>query len=434
MNLFTSAGMETAKYVLERQEARDEIRRWRREILQGEGRESLPLGGMRRRRELLEAAFHKFERASQRLAARLTRAGRDKLYADTQKVQRWYVLTGDALEEAAAEREPATPLADSTRLPAMDNLNRTEIIRMEAPRRPELLPFDGNPLSWPAFRDRFTAEVHNRDHIDDVMKLIHLQKMCIGEAKTILGDWQPIGANYGRAWITLKEKFEDNYQIEQALVSQMLNMQQVREETRPALRGLIDTVTNATRQLQSVGVDIGSWDPMVLGLMIRLLPARVKDVWEQRRDVQCPPTLRDMLAFLEARARGKVYTDAPRPQAVGENRAFMRNSFDQPRQMANPGGPRSGVGCKLCPDRHPLFRCPVMTEAGMEKRQRLVRNLRVCQVCLANHSGRCGQRCFGCKGPHHQLLCPTARGPLAKMERTMPYKSPVEARGPPKTE
>lgn len=283
-------------------------------------------------------------------------------------------------------------------------VSRAEIIRVEAPRPPELLEFDGNPIGWPAFRDRFTAEVHDREHIDPVMKLIHLQKMCVGDAKNILGDWQPIAANYTRAWLTLREKFEDSYQIEQALVSRMLNMQSVRDETRTALRGLIDTATNATRQLQAVGVDIKSWDPMVIGMVLRLLPARVKDVWEQRRDVQRPPTLRDLLAFLEARARGKLYTDAKNMIPEG-SRAVERASEGRQHSQAGQGRQHGWPACKLCRGQHPLFKCPVLENAQVPDRWRMVKNLGVCEACLKRHPGQCNRTCYACKGPHDHLLC-----------------------------
>lgn len=125
--------------------------------------------------------------------------------------------------------------AEETVRPPENILDRTigfgnSTIRVETARAPEPGEFDGKPESWPAFRDRFKAEVHDRE-LDDVTKLLYLQKACVVRAKETLGDWQPVGANYVKAWESLERKFEDSYRLEQALVSVIVRMPRAKEES-----------------------------------------------------------------------------------------------------------------------------------------------------------------------------------------------------------
>lgn len=414
--------------------ARKVIRELKEEVARDEERETMPMEGLRRRKHQLETAYNQFSKLCGRLLAKLPLMQRDKVRTDADKVHRWYTQVNEALnqtmhqvveEEAVAAMPP--PMANSTFFPPSFGTNRTDVIRVEAPRPPELLAFDGNPLHWPAFRDRFIAEVHARDHIEPVMKLIYLQKMCVGDAKAILGDWRPLAANYTRAWLTLQEKFEDVYQMQQALVAQMINMPGAQDDTRPALRGLIDTVTNATRQLQASGLETESWDPLVIGMIMNLLPAQVKDVWEQRRNVQHPPTLKDLLAFLEARARGKLYAEAQ------INHQQMMPGGSQDRGRAHPYRTEGrGVQpnqaerqpCKLCKEAiHPLYQCSKLTGALINDRWQMVQSVQACVACLKMHNGQCGRVCLRCKKPHDRLLCrlhpipPTKGGPIKQIKQ-----------------
>lgn len=54
-------------------------------------------------------------------------------------------------------------------------------IRVETAREPQIGKFDGNPADWPAFRDIFMAEVHNKA-LDPVTKLLYLQGACVDKA------------------------------------------------------------------------------------------------------------------------------------------------------------------------------------------------------------------------------------------------------------
>lgn len=180
--------------------------------------------------------------------------------------------------------------------------------REQTIREPEVGTFDGNMKAWPAFRDLFMAEVHERD-MSHVHKLIYLQKACIGNAKQALGDWQPTMENYQLAWQSLSEKYDDPYRIKQALYHEIFRIPRMQEENATALRRIIDVTTNSLRQLETMGERVDAWNSLMMSCIVYRLPANVVDVWEQRRTINHEPTFKELINFLQ----GREYAENTRP-------------------------------------------------------------------------------------------------------------------------
>lgn len=184
------------------------------------------------------------------------------------------------------------------------------LVRVETVRQPEIGEFDGSPAAWPAFRDLFQAEVHERE-LNDVTKLLYLQKACVGRARAALGTWRPLATNYASAWQTLERKYDDSYRIKQALISELFQISQCTEETFDGLRKIIDVATSVLRQLECMGEPTEQWDMIMIHVLSARIPYKTLDAWEQRRSVDEEPTLDKFLEFLEGKARGKIGTAQP---------------------------------------------------------------------------------------------------------------------------
>lgn len=162
-------------------------------------------------------------------------------------------------------------------------------------------------------------------------------------AKETLGNWPPTAINYMKAWNSLAQKFEDPYQLEQALVRDIMTIPRAQEETHAALRKIIDTTSNTIRQLEAMMVPVKSWDTMLISVVLFRLPRSTADAWEQRRDVNKKPTLANLLAFLEAKARGRIYTESQtnygRAKAIISNASTVRIKLEQNLRMGTVGNP-----------------------------------------------------------------------------------------------
>lgn len=434
------------------------------EVLNEEEVEEMTIYGLKYRHSFLIKNFQEFEELSDCLIRGLsTAANIEKAQNATEPIRRIYLAAIEIIEKALSIKEMA-PIADSTRiesdslsLPHMSTIrlpaagtqsnittDGNNIIRLETARPPEPIEFDGNPANWLAFHDRFVAEVHNNDQLDGVMKLIYLQKMCIADAKNILGEWQPIAINYAKAWESLVEKFNDVHTIREALINRLLNMSAAKEESRVTLRKMIDTTTNTLRQLSALKVDVTTWDPIVIAILMQRMPRRTADAWEQRRNIRETPSLSALLDFLEGRARGKTYWDPAQRQEheeriqkrsrdisnVGthrnksdrhhgqhydrrherqqDNRSHRGHQNDQNRRSSKQyrNNDTTKPSCLCCKKDHFVYRCPDFRAQPIAEREKLVSKWKCCRICFRLHDGTCSWRnCNVCSQAHNGLLC-----------------------------
>lgn len=116
------------------------------------------------------------------------------------------------------------------------------VIFMERP--PEVGTFDGKPTDWPSFRDLFIAEVHDRDNIDPVSKLIYLQRALKGTAAKTLGPWKPTSENYAPAWKVMLEAYNDDYHVIHGMLGKMFAVRKQEKESHGALRMIVCMVVD----------------------------------------------------------------------------------------------------------------------------------------------------------------------------------------------
>lgn len=440
------------------------IRHRHREMTDFELYEHLGHAALEARKTQLEQDFANFK-ATHRKVINVLDADEIEVAADLQEeVSQQYFAAIEILNSQIALKAPSTQAHNDTLNTTFGTSNG--IIRVEAARAPEPGKFDGKATNWPAFRDRFKAEVYDREQLDDVTKLLYLQDACIGAAKQTLGDWQPIAANFEKAWESLEHKYEDSYRLEQSLINKLLSVPRANEESLTSLRQLIDIPTNTLRQLEAMKVKVQEWDPIIIGLLVHRLPRTTADAWEQKRDVSRKPILQDLLTFLEGRARGRIYienqpsylrnNDHPnRNEHFHRNRnnnQFNRNRNDQHGSTNSNNRPSTGFrqddsrhrpynrgsisinnefnrnnasssnaqksnsgqfaltapnACMECGHDHALSKCPDFQSKPRDYCEKKVKEWDVCKCCFRKHAGVCRWGdCYQCPGEkHNRLLC-----------------------------
>lgn len=318
----------------------------------------------------------------------------------------------------------------------------SSFFRVETMRPPEVGEFDGSPAAWPAFRDLFRAEVHERE-ISDVTKLLYLQKACVGKARSALGAWKPVADNYNAAWRTLVRKYDDNYRIKQALIDELFKLPRFSEETFDNLRRIIDTTSSALRQLETMGELVDHWDMLLINILAARIPLNTLDAWEQKRTIDSEPTLNHFLEFLEGKARGKIssansYRERERKR---ENRGSQIEKGQRSETItSNPRArdarsPSTRPACKQCQEDHALYRCPTLLAKTVEQRIGFLRENKLCINCLRAHQGECFYSgCPRCNfEKHNSIVCkkapsgPSIRSKVNMVSRKRPHESHNDA-------
>lgn len=404
--------------------------------------QSLSRNELRVQKKYMEKHFHEMEQAHV-LYRQCCLISSDDIYKELErKVKRFEVAIDDRIEELTSTSQSSIEqsgfrtgevCANSSVHPGLPS-----VIRVETARPPQIGTFNGNPADWPAFRDLFIAEVHNKD-FEPVTKLLYLQGACIERAAEKLGPWQPIGDNYRAAWDVMLSSYNDDYHVIHGLVGKFLAVQRQEKASHGSISCVSDALTNCRRQLRAINKESETLDKINDQLWIHLAKLRLDkhtlDSWERHRNQSCRdglPTCEEFQKFLETRAKGQreyepevdwtkaggksrneSYGNRPKPYDRDNNRAKSyddRNRFGGGEQIRIPY--QKGCVVRNCKMNHPAWKCELFGRLPLAERRDLANQHRLCRCCLSpgHMSMACNRdgcaKCPESKFKHHFRLCP----------------------------
>lgn len=292
-------------------------------------------------------------------------------------------------------------------------------LRLEKIGLPE---FNGEFHKWLAFRDMFEAMVHNQHGLTVAAKYTRLMKALKGEAAQVVAGFLPTDDNYEEAWSTLKSRYDNNRLIINSHLAIFLNMDSLPKESNTGLRRMVDITKQTTRSLKAMKRPVEHWDDLLIHIVISKLPRETVVDWEKQQKRDKLPTLDDLLALLEGRARGLDHMTAGFNEKSG--RATVNNHSPNSKSATatkNAGGQtaqkmlRSNVAapakgqCHYCEGPHHVGRCPKLQAIPAADRFGKVKGSRLCYNCLypGHLTANCSStaNCFNCGGRHHTILC-----------------------------
>lgn len=297
--------------------------------------------------------------------------------------------------------------------------------------------FNGDYAEWPKFRDRFKADMHDRQDVSVTLKWNHLRMSLSGNALRIVGTLRHTDEDYDHAWQRLCHQYNDHYATIQTLIRRMLNLPKMEHASADNLRNIIDTVRSCLCQLNSY-ISTQNWDQLVILFVVDKLDNDTSKDWERLRrnltsfsESNAPdsslnaendqineqegavggqvtlPTWSQMEKFLEEQA--KILFNIRTSTLDAEVKPFTSKATrvqGQPKQNSNakkqthinPNMPP----CLLCQVKHAMFSCPMWLAKGMDDREAFQRTERLCITCVQPHHGN--TPCWG--KPDYAKPCP----------------------------
>lgn len=402
-------------------------------------------------RRRVQVEFDKYMAAVTAIIARTTeKVAKDALLAEMQDAD---IMHADIYSWAT----PTAPRPQS--VVSVDTVAMSQGRPRRAPEN--MSDFDGSHSKWPAFRDLFKALVVDAEY-SELECFLLLRKYCKGPSEEVVAGYAPVAASFVPAWESLKEIFEDKYSIVQALVDKLMELAPTKNKTVVEMRRVIDTFRSTLRQLESMGLQVQAWDAIMVNLLARKMPPSTVHDWEQHRDQNAVPSLKEFMAFLDGKARLRIFTSeyqggfnrkqqpqgapngntgaAPvtqnpfarqqgaRPQGTGQQSVDQRNAgqqnFDQ-RSTGQQGASNSGRKplftsrggpkvCYKCKADHLIYSCPEFTSITEPKaRETFINKLGLCNNCFrpTHATNDCDREgCRDCGGArHNRSLCPKSR-------------------------
>ncbi|XP_065356196.1 uncharacterized protein LOC135950589 [Calliphora vicina] len=279
--------------------------------------------------------------------------------------------------------------------------------------------FYGDYVSWPSFRDMFSALYGNNPRLTNIEKLCHLLKKTQGEAHDILKTCPLNNHGFEMAWQNLVDRYENKRVLINAQLKILFNLSPVTKESGPNIKRIQRTINDCVTNLTLLDIRTDNWDVIFVFVCSISLPDLTLNLWEQSlRDSSDLPTWKQMDAFLTARYQTlESVTDIRSSMSNNHSTTTRKNnpnkkshSFEsrklhnyQTNVTSNP--PRK---CTLCELSHPLRLCPTFLKMTVEERSDVVKREKRCFNCLAtSHSiKQCQSQyvCTLCKKKHNSLL------------------------------
>lgn len=374
----------------------------------------------------LETDFEKFQNAQ------TTMIGAAKSEGEKESLLK---QIGEIDEMYRALYEKYSPIAEA------EDPNRTRFFPPnqngfeERSRKPieGLADFDGTHQKWPAFRDLFQALAIDVG-VSKLECLLLLRKHCKGPSEQMLEGYELVEASFELAWDYLKEIYEDKYSIVQSLIDRLIDMEPASGKVPMDTRRVVDTLRSTLRQLCAMKMPTNQWDALMINVAARKLPPAVIREWEKERKVGVMPTFEELLLFIDARSRLRLFnppvkntnTNFSKPETnVRRNENKMSGeAFRSWRPPSKPlGAPATSTGppsgrpsnCFKCQGQHYLRACPeILAIANLKARETELLKYVKCLNCLTSRhaTNECtAHACKACDGEkHNHILCPKNRG------------------------
>lgn len=257
--------------------------------------------------------------------------------------------------------------------------------------------FSGKYSEWVSFRDLFTSLIHNHPKLDAVQKLYYLKGCMSGEAEQLLRHIPVTSENYQVCWAQLESRYNNKRYLANNILKKLTAQRVLVSESAGGIKQLLDTTKECLHALEGIGVNVSTWDVIVIYLISQKLDPESRKQWEQRISdtISDLPKLTQFEEFLQGRFRSLECLDT-------RVQKFEKNNCTHVATTV--------VTCIFCAENHKICNCNQFAKQNTDTRRQFVQTQHLCFNCLGpNHSVyQCtnSTRCRLCKKKHHTLLHP----------------------------
>lgn len=313
------------------------------------------------------------------------------------EVEETYVLYKSDLKELLCKRK-TMPCSDTSSIPG----NSNEVSNFKLPEV-KIPVFSGKYHEWQTFRDLFIGLIHNNKRLDDAQKMYYLKGYLTGDAEHLLRNVNVTSDNYKESWKKLESMYNNKRFLANGLLKRLFGQKALTVESATDIKRLISTTSECLGSLKNLGIDVASWDIMIIHIVSTKLDRETRKVWEFQVASDSKddfPTFDQFSEFLISRFRGLENLDSKTDKNPKSTQSFHVTKD----KIKN-------VTCGYCSADHRISSCPKFSKESVDSRRNIVQEKNLCFLCLnSNHSARfCRNthRCQVCKRRHHSLLHPT---------------------------
>ncbi|XP_059223030.1 uncharacterized protein LOC131996873 [Stomoxys calcitrans] len=278
--------------------------------------------------------------------------------------------------------------------------------------------FHGDYLSWPSFRDLFTALYINNTRLSPVEKLFHLNSKTRGEAREIVRKAPLTNEGFELAWRALEVRFDNKRLLLNSQLKTLFNLPGITVESSESIKQIQSTINGIIASLKLYSIDIKSWNPIFVYVCSMRLPEITLSLWEQSvKNKSDFPSWTELDSFLTCRFQtletvrdfGFPSTSQSISNSKNEN---VGKSMPKNSSSKRVNSYRNGVvipNCKLCPnENHTIRLCSKFHNMTYADRLTTVKQLKLCLNCFSKghlvKDCKSAFNCQKCNRRHNTLL------------------------------
>ncbi len=300
--------------------------------------------------------------------------------------------------EKALSKEPTPSVAPTT---TTESISRPKA----APINVQLPKFDGDPLQWRHFSNLFTTAIRTRaggfSELDKRCLLV--ESLISPEAKMEVTN-APEEASLDELMELLCQRFGRPQTIVPILIKQVSKPDFFTSDYAGLQRLVQQFFKGADALKHYVGDSLSSY--LMYSATMMFTP-KLKAEWDQHVVHNgIKPSMDELRKYISARLLQTSASDPPMSVSTAPPQV-ARPTYTIPQPSKSPR-PKPAFKCSICEERHSLLRCPTFIGYDVDKRNKVIREKRLCINCLAEGHGckSCPSKftCKTCHLKHHSLL------------------------------
>ncbi|XP_037910069.1 uncharacterized protein LOC119650916 [Hermetia illucens] len=260
--------------------------------------------------------------------------------------------------------------------------------------------FDGDYAQWQSFHDLFRQMIHEQQ-LGNAQKMWYLKSNLKGEAERLIRHLPITDENYDLAWTTLTNRYSNQRLRVATLLDRLTQQPMITSDSPSALKKLHDITKECLAGLKNFNINIASWDPILLHILLKKLDKVTHALYEQT--LTSPRELQPVdafLAFLERRFQSLEALCSDK-KSTTQNKPTNRTSA-----LISIKDSQS-LQCKNCKGSHRIYTCEAFKQLSIWDRVAKIKQLRLCLNCLrgGHRSAQCSAgSCLKCGKKHNTLL------------------------------
>ncbi|KAL0894620.1 hypothetical protein ABMA27_013182 [Loxostege sticticalis] len=273
--------------------------------------------------------------------------------------------------------------------------------------------FSGNYVEWQPFKELFLGLIHENKLLNDTQKLYYLKS---------------------HLWKKLETMYDNKRFLTNNILNRLLNQNSLTSESASQLKRLVSITSDCLEALKNIGIDVSSWDSIIVHIVSRKLDKDTRKAWELSLSSKLLDelvSLEEFIQFLTNRFRGL--------ENIGNVESHTCKNTKVPQLFSyhvlsgSEEKPKAVNSCNYCKSNHTICECTKFRQESNDTRREFARDNGLCFICLNNnHSAKACKtnfRCHKCKKQHHTLLHPSGTGHSAGDSSSVGNRSVVEAEG-----